>query len=69
MSTLQKMLSEIRELDITEWDHVGGMGEYGPTNNPSIQPSNCVVASYTEPNGTYHSISGQDDANTDAGSD
>ncbi len=31
MSTIQKMISEIRDLSDKEWDAIGGMGTSGPT--------------------------------------
>jgi hypothetical protein len=64
MTTLQRLLSEVRELDSHEWDQVGGMGQYGPSSEPTQYWTYCNV-SYTDANGTVHSFSTQDDANPD----
>lgn len=69
MTTLQKMLAEIQELDITEWDYVGGTGEYVPTSIPTTAPSYSVVANYTDSGGTHHTVTAVDDSWSDVGSD
>ncbi len=69
MTTLQKMLAEIQELDMTEWDYVGGSGETMPTTTLTNAPSYCVVANYTDSSGTPHSVTAVDDSWSDAGSD
>lgn len=61
MTTMQKMLSEIRELDSSEWDAVGGMGPYGPTQEASFTPTYCrITGTY---NGQY--FTAQDDGGSD----
>ncbi len=43
MATMQKMVSEIRDLIENEWDLVGGMGAYGPSQEASQMPTTCTV--------------------------
>lgn len=41
MSTLQKMIAELRELDASEWDHVGGSyGSSEQTATSTYSPVN-----------------------------
>lgn len=49
MPSLQKMLSEIRDLDISELDEVSGAG---PVSGKLVK----TVTSYTDANGTVHTV-------------
>lgn len=65
MATMQKMISEIRDLTSDEWDSIGGMGPYGPSQEASQSPTMCRITNTY--NGEY--FSAQDDASPDTSYD